>query len=596
MRRWFFFFALCFHLFASDLIAQSDFAVEWLCLDCEEKTLDVDLPARVSDSLSLIGQLRALISTLQSQAYLAASVDTVGSKDSTFRIRLYRGGQYEWARLGVEHIDQSILSGIGFRERLFQDKPFHYLEVIEIQDRILTYLEDNGYPFAEVALTNVLVDSSRIAADLSLTKGPLILIEGVEIKGNANISDYYLENYLGLQPGGLYNKSRLLRTRSRIRELPFLQESRDASVSFKGNKATINLFTDRKKASRWDFLIGILPQNNSLDPSQTERPIITTSILADMHNQLGLGEKIFFQFQQTQPQRQQIQFEFLYPYMLNLPFGADLDFSLFRRDSAFVEVKFDAGVQYLLEGGNYLKAFWKNNTSFLQQVDTSSIIQSGRLPDILDVSTTSLGLEYSFQKLDYRFNPRKGWSVFLRGGVGQKKIKENSLILSIEDARLDPEALYDSLKTENIQYQADILLEYYIPVLKNSTLKTALRGGGLFSSQAIYRNEQYRLGGNRLLRGFDEESINATMYGLLTVEYRLLIGTNSNFYVFGDVAYLEDTTVDVRRFDRPYGFGAGLTFETRVGIFGFSLALGSEQNNPIDLRKVKTHFGYVNFF
>ena len=49
---------------------------------------------------------------------------------------------------------------------------------------------------------------------------------------------------------------------------------------------------------------------------------------------------------------------------------------------------------------------------------------------------------------------------------------------------------------------------------------------------------------------------------ILTLEYRLLIGTNSNFYVFGNLAYLEDLTVDTRQFDRPYGFGAGVTFET----------------------------------
>jgi hemolysin activation/secretion protein len=99
-----------------------------------------------------------------------------------------------------------------------------------------------------------------------------------------------------------------------------------------------------------------------------------------------------------------------------------------------------------------------------------------------------------------------------------------------------------------------------------------------------------------LLRGFDERSVFATRYVVLTLEYRLLIGQNSYLYAFTDGGYLEDVTTSTRRFNKPLGFGAGLTFETKVGLFGFSLALGKLQDNPVDFRNVKTHFGYVNLF
>ena len=579
--------------------AQTQWKLQILPLDQEESFLadqDLEWPDHVQDSLDLEKALSQLVQQLHQRAYWAASFDQITWQDSTVKAQLYIGKRYDWALLKNGNVDPTFLAGIGYRERLYQGKPFQYQEIRRLQESLLAYAENHGFPFASVYLDSIAIEGQQVSAQLQLRKGPFILFDEINVIGDAKVSDYYLQNYLGLNPGTIYSKDRIERIRNRLKELPFLRETRDATVTFRGKKAIVNLFLEKKKASRWDFLLGILPQTNSLDPEKFTRPVITASLLADMNNQLGLGEKIFFRFQQLRPQRQQLEFKVLYPYLLDLPFGVDFQFNMYRRDSAFLDVSFDLGVQYLLEGGNYFKVFWKNTSSFLQIIDTTQIILSRQLPDVLDVRNSLFGLEYQFQKLDYRYNPRKGWATLLRAGAGIKKIRENSLILSIQDARVDPEALYDSLTLQSFQYRLEGKLEGYLPLFKNSAIRAALEGSAILSRQPIYRNEQYRLGGNRLLRGFDEESINATTFAILTLEYRLLIGTNSNFYVFGNYAYLEDITADTRRFDQPYGFGAGLTFETKVGLFGFSLALGAEQQNPVDFRNVKTHFGYVNFF
>ena len=126
-----------------------------------------------------------------------------------------------------------------------------------------------------------------------------------------------------------------------------------------------------------------------------------------------------------------------------------------------------------------------------------------------------------------------------------------------------------------------------MPVLKRSVLKLAVTSGWLFTSSPISQNEQYRIGGNRLLRGFDEESLFATRYAVGTLEYRLLIGRNSYLYAFGDVGYIENKTRTTQTKDTPIGFGAGITFETNVGLFGVTLALGQQRGNPVDFRNVK---------
>ena len=55
-----------------------------------------------------------------------------------------------------------------------------------------------------------------------------------------------------------------------------MKDKSPPTVTFIENKATINLYLEKKKASRFDFLIGFLPNNNNED--NTNEDNINTSI------------------------------------------------------------------------------------------------------------------------------------------------------------------------------------------------------------------------------------------------------------------------------------------------------------------------------
>lgn len=568
-----------------------ELSVKWLG-DVPDNLEDkLEIKTELIDSLAAINELRKTLLKLQSQAYLEASIDSLTLQDSIFTAHFHLGKMYEWANLTNGNVEDVFLEQVGFREKLYQNKPFNYLEIVKIQERLLEYAENHGYPFASVWLGNIQIVDGEISATLFMNKGRLIVVENIAVNGDVKISDTYLKSYLGLKTGALYSKAKILKIQSRLRELPFLKENRNATVTFLDDKATVNLFVKKKKASRFDFLIGVLPGGQDGNPqrAQDQKLLLTGTFDAEMHNQFGLGEKIFVSFERLRPETQQLELSFAYPYILDMPFGLDLNFNQYKRDTTYTDVAFDVGLQYLFEGGNYVKAFWNNTSSNLITVDTNAI-KNGISPNNLDVSNRSYGLEFSLQKLDYRFNPRKGWGMNFRGGAGFKKIPKNNKIIEVD------ESFYDSLQLKTFQFRIKGGVEKYFPLLNNVALKTSLRGGVIFSEAAIYQNEQFRIGGNKILRGFDEESIFATLYTVFTIEARLLVGQNSYFYAFGDFAYLEDRTTTTRGFDRPYGMGLGLTFETGVGVFGLSLAVGSQQQNPINFGNPKIHFGYVNYF
>lgn len=558
--------------------------------------LDKDFPYTKihSDSLGVYSTLIALTQSLHQEAYLEASVDTLARKDSLYLAYLHIGEQYEWTQLKNGNVEPVFLEQIGFRERLYEKKPFHFTELSQLQNQLLEYAANNGYPFAKVWLDSIQISDGSVSAQLFMKKNQLVLLKELKIEGDVRISNVYMENYLGLKPESLYDHSKILRIKDRVRELPFVKTKKDASLIFQEDKATVNLFLDKKRASRFDFLIGVLPRTSSGN-DQNQRLLLTGTFNGEFQNQFGLGERIYAAFEQLRPQTQELEVQFNYPYVLDFPFGVDLQFSLFKRDTTNLDVAYNLGLQYLLEGGNYIKAFWNNRSSVLLTVDQTAIQQSQSLPENLDVSNSSFGLEYAFQKLDYRFNPRKGWRTVLSGAAGTKRIKRNSQIEEIELG-----SLYDSLQLRTFQYKIDALLEGYLPVFKRGALKAGIQGGMIISDQPIYKNEQYRIGGNRILRGFDEESIFASRYAIGTLEYRFIIGQNSYFYLFGDYAWIDTETAasdpELSTTDFPYGFGAGITFETKVGLFGFSLAIGSQQDSPPDFSSPKVHFGYVSLF
>ncbi len=543
------------------------------------------------DSALIFNELKNIIEQLRAQSYLEASIDSTQRQDSTLTAWLHIGPAYEWASLRNGNVPDDLLNRSGFRPKLFNGKPLRFTEIQKLQERLLQEVENSGFPFAKVSIDSLRWASPKseirnLQSAIFLTPGPLVLFDSLTVEGDAKISMNYLRQYLGIKAGEPYSRQQVLKIRQRVRELPFLQEKKNALVTFREGSANLRLFLEKKKASRFDFLIGVLPDNGR--PEQ--RLLITGNFNAEFQNQFGLGERIYASFERLRPQTQRLEVAFSYPYMLQLPFGVDLKFNQYRRDSTYTDVIGEFGVQYLFEGGNYLKAFWNTTASNLISVDTVAIKQ-GRYPRQLDVRNRAFGLEASWQSLDYRFNPRRGWVLLAKGSAGNRTIERNQAILNVA------ESFYDTLPERTFRFVLEAKAERYIPLLERSAIKLSARGGGIFSEAKIYQNEQFRIGGNRLLRGFDEESVFATMFAVFTLEYRLLIGQNSYFYGFGDYGYVEDKRIgQPSRYDNPLGFGGGLTFETSAGVFGISLAVGKQSGNPLDFRNPKVHFGYVSVF
>ena len=542
---------------------------------------------------SCLDYVNKLVAKLNMQGYMAASIDEMIIDSASVQIHLYVGRQQTWIKLKTDSIEKQAIEESGFTEKTFNNKPVNLIQVQQIKERILNYYEKNGFPFASVYLDSLQLHEQTMAATLKVKRGPLYHVDSIRVTGKVKITNYFLQRYLGIPNGSIYNREKLEQVDKKILELPYLQSQQPSELLMLGTGSVLNLYLQPKRSSQVNFLIGFLPEN-----SQSNKLQLTGDVNLNLKNALGKGETILLNWQQLQLQSPRLNIGYQHPYIFKSAFGIDFSFGLFKKDSTYLQLNAQLGIQYLLSSRQSGKLFFQTQSTTLlgSGVDTNQVKATKQLPPNIDVSAVNVGVDYEWNNTNYRLNPRSGNEIQFVGSVGLKTIHKNNDILGITDPSFNYESLYDSLKLKTYQLRAKLTAAHYFPAGKRSTLK-AIVNAGVYNSQSIFLNELFQIGGFKLLRGFDEESIYATRYGVLTAEYRYLVGLNSYLFTFTDAGWVKTKYQNVNTNNTFFSGGIGLLFETKFGLLNMSFAVGKRDDVNFDLRRAsKIHFGYINYF
>lgn len=551
----------------------------------------LDKIIKEKDSIAFVGLLQADIIDLWGMGHVLANVDTIFVRDSSFHAEVYIGEKFRYGDIHVSKEDIAIVSAAGLKNVRWKDKVISIDRIKEYSESLLTYLEDHGYPFASVQLDSTTITDGVIDSKLVLSKNRYVPFDSIKVIGELDLRKSYLTRYLNIKANKPYSRTRVREIEKRINDLTFVTLDSTPIIKFANTLAEVQLFLKPKKASRFDFIIGVLPNTENGERKFS----IIGEFTGEMYNKLGQGEYIYANVQ-SRPETRVLELRFNYPYLFDLPLGIDTKGGIFFNEQ-FRETVWDAGILYQFDGGSSLKASWSNKSSRLIDIDTASILLSKRLPNQLDITYNGGGLEYTYRDLDYRFNPSKGWELTVNGTVGLKKIIRNNRIEELSRPGLDLNEAYDSLKLNTLQTEAKLSAALYIPAFRIATFKMGFEGGFQYNEEQIFENELYRIGGNSLLRGFDELSVLTSAYLVSTAEFRLLLDRNSYLsFPFVDYGLTRITLDEEEKWDTAISIGMGINFATPAGIFNVSFAAGRRLDNPIDFGNTKIHFGYVSLF
>ena len=572
--------------------AQQAYPVHYIIVDSSSQTFKTDFQNSFLSKDAAVLYINKLPALLQTKGYRAASLDSIQIDSLQANVQLFFGQQYKWAKLTTSENDLDLLTELRWNTNSLDKNSIQFSELQKRQEEILNYLEERGHPFATVFLDSIQFADNEVSATLKINRGPVYKIDSIRVYGDAKVSNEFLQRYLDIRNGSNYSKSKLQSISKKLKELLYIQEEKPSDLTLLGTGSILNLYLKPIKNSQVNALVGFLP---NADANAAKKFQVTGEANILLRNALGGGETIGLNWQQLQVKSPRLNLLFEQPFIFKSPFGLNFNFDMFRKDSTFLNIDMRLGAVYGVGRIQTGSLFLERKQTIVNGINVNQVLFSRKLPDEADVKSTNLGIIYGYNNTDYRLNPRRGNELMVTSSAGTKNIRKNNQVLELKDPNAPEfkfESLYDTIKLKTYQFRIIANAAHYFPVGKQGTLKSGIQGG-LFNSANVFRNEAFTIGGYKLLRGFDEESQYVSQYAVGTLEYRFLLGRNSNFFAFADGGLAKHLNKKTHTY---IGTGLGLSFETKAGIFNLAWAVGKRDDTEFNLRQSKVHLGFINYF
>lgn len=548
-------------------IGQKDYSIEWS--GSPLKTFIKHPETAFRDSIEASNYVKSLRQEAINDGYLLASIDSIHYETKKATVHFFLGRPFKSAILQLPQSEVDFVRrNARISEKFLLALPLTPRELGNNLKRIHNAYLNNGYPLSSVQLDSVKITKDGIRAQVAISRGPLFTWKKIHIKGDTAVSQKYLTSLVGISEGGLYRQSDLRQISSAIKQVPFIKEIRPHEILFTKKGCELFIYIESIAISSFNGVVGLQP-----DPI-SERLQITGDLNLRLMNVLKRGELLNIRWQSIRDQTQSLNSRLNYPFLFGTSFGIDGKFDLYKRDTSFLELDGNIGVQYFLNRGNYVKAYY--------QTLTSSVLAGGannpNYSNLGNTQSNNYGLAFSSNRVDYLPNPTRGFRLDIESSVGSRTSQRNDTLPLVKSTT----------------FRGKLDIEWYIPLYRRHILRLA-NTSEFYVADEIFQNEVFRFGGLTAQRGFNEDELLGTTRSTFVAEYRFLLDKNSHVFAFYDQTWYENVSSDYFN-DAPFGFGLGFAFRTNLGVFSISYALGSQFNAPIQFNSSKVHFGYIAYF
>ena len=415
---------------------------------------------------------------------------------------------------------------------------------------------DAGHPFVRIASDSLWMDGRTVFKREQLEAGPLLRLDSLLMDPDLRIPQGFLRHHFGLKKGDLFRQSTVDDLEARGEQLEFMEFSRKPALLFSEQGAWIFLYPSRRRANRFDLLVGY---NNE----QGDEGAFSGQADIRLVNSFNTGEWIGLKWMAPPDGAQQLRLELGLPYLAHSRFWLESYMELYRRDSSFFNVDAAVKLRYAYQAHSGISLVYRGQRS---RVGASEDLSGERS----DVQKDLLGLMLENDRRNDLFSPSKGSLLRVEGSTGRRS----------------------SAKTQNTQYQIAMEWESYIEMAANHIFRPRIQLAGMSEDGGLYQNELFRLGGRSSLRGFQEQSLFAARYAVGSIEYRYRAGADSYFQAYWDGA----VTRDGQGSDRNWmAIGAGVSLELSNAFVQVDLAM-PYSGTSFDARSSILHLGYTGRF
>jgi len=443
---------------------------------------------------------------------------------------------------------------------------------------VLSWLENNGYPFGKVIINSVEIytdsSGSEHYADvyLSVKKEIAGLIDHVEIEGNTSTKDYVITRELRLEPGEIYSQEKIDALPERLNKLKFFDPVPvpDFYINSR-NEGVLVIKVKEKQTNNFDGVIGYVPST-----TDGEKGYLTGLVNVSLRNIFGTGRAAAIRWQQLNKNSQELELKYLEPWLFGYPFNFNARLFQRKQDTTYVQRNLEGSLEFLATH-NISAAFTLATESVIPTLNDENVFT------VYNSSSLTTGVNLTIDTRDDPYAPLSGIYFINSYSFSRKKINGPA------------EFIYEGLQTSiNLQRIAMDISGFY-ELFSRQVLALGVHGRELRGSM-LEVSDLYRLGGTNTLRGYKEEQFYASRIFWSNLEYRLLLTRRSYTFAFFDTGYYFRNAEPDRSIEKLEGFktgyGIGLNIETGLGILGVSFAIpgGSSFSDGL------IHFGIVNEF
>ncbi len=490
--------------------------------------------------------------------YLFAGIDSIVSGDIE-RIYLHKGMREE---VGVDSVK---IQDVDFKKPDYRS--------VKSPVRILNDYISSGYPFARISWERISQDNKgRLHGNLIIDPGPFVVNDTLVLLSSIKTKPDFIQQSLGLQTGKPFDELAYQRIGRKLDRMTFLELSSPPDIAFSGGQATTYLDLKENPASSFEGIVGLLPNQGA-----GGNLLFTGYIDLDLGNLFNAGKQFRLNWQQFAAASQQLSLEYDHAYLLGSSVLLGGAFNLIKQDTTFITRNIKLEIGAFLFGSNVrFDGSFERLTGDLISSDPEQVAREG----LADYTTDQYAISLSMLSGVNRFEDYLSFRI--RASIGRRSIEGNASL---------PSGIYDTLRSVSSVFQFRSQAQWQ-KVLYNKTSFFIENNIGILQNIQVLRNELYRVGGLKSLRGFNENFFFTQNYLLNRAELRQYFEKQSFLFLFYDQIFMGSS--DSWRY--PFGFGLGLTLDTGNGLFNFVFALGRSDEIPIDINNTKIHLGYTSRF
>lgn len=515
---------------------------------------------KFSNYNGLKSEINLLKEKLTKQGYIDITLETVNKQNDTLFNAQFRLGK-QIPKIRVYYDSNFNVSLLKLNNNI-EDKNFFELKITELETQLKNLnsrIAEQGDPFSTLQLVNISkLTPKLLSADLKIVSNKKRRIDKIIIKGYEKFPKSYLKHFMKLKTGKSFNLNAIKEKVELLNELRFASKIKDPEVLFTQDSTTLYIYVEKTKTNSFDGFLGFGTNEN------TNKIEFDGYLDLRLINNLNFGETLNLLYKSDEIDQQTFVVDADLPYLFSSPIGLQVGLNIFRKDSTFLNAKQYAKINYLINAKHKVGVGINTTTSTnLLENDT----------DILnDYTSNYYTLHYNYtkpQSYDPLF-PINFWFDF-SSGLGSRTNnlgKQNQTVFTLDTYKIF------NLNNKNSFYTR----------INSATL----------TSDNYLDNELFRFGGINSIRGFEENSLVANLYGVLSTEYRYRLSTSLYVHSVLDAAYFENKLTDNK--EKLFGFGFGLGLLTNAGLFRLNYSSGKTENRQFKLSDSKVHLSLTATF